>query len=104
MPSTLNNLKHFQKNCSHAVGESKRAVFWSFGFVSAQLQDFSNLLLCQRPMIGSTRQNSKILAPARLQFFFKRPKALMDKLNIRLNDIFPDDFHSRSCRFQPVHS
>jgi hypothetical protein len=35
----------------------------SFGFVSAQLQGYSNLRLRQRPMIGTPRQNSKILAP-----------------------------------------
>jgi len=28
----------------------------------------------RQPMIGTTRQNSKILAPARLQFFCKRSK------------------------------
>ncbi len=35
----------------------------SFGFVSAQLQGFSNVPLRQRPMIGTIRRNSKILAP-----------------------------------------
>jgi len=40
-----------------------RAVFLGFGFVSAQSQGYSNLLLRQRPMIGTTRQNPKILAP-----------------------------------------
>jgi hypothetical protein len=39
------------------------AVFLSFGFVSAQFQGFTNLRLRQRPMIGTTRQNAKILAP-----------------------------------------
>jgi hypothetical protein len=34
-------LEHFQKNCSPAVGENERAVFWSFGFVSAQLSLFA---------------------------------------------------------------
>jgi len=52
--------------------EIKRAVFLGFGFVSAQSQGLSNLLLRQRPMIGTTRQNPKILAPHWLQFFFKR--------------------------------
>jgi len=47
--------------------------FWlRFGSVIPMLRDFSNLLLRQRPMIGTTRQNSKILAPAGLQFFLKR--------------------------------
>jgi hypothetical protein len=38
------------------------AVFLSFGFVSAQLQDSSNLRLRRRPMIGATPQTPKILA------------------------------------------
>jgi hypothetical protein len=33
----LSELEHFQKNCSHVVEESEEAVFWGFGFVSAQL-------------------------------------------------------------------
>jgi hypothetical protein len=51
-------LEHFRKNCSQAVGEKEEAVFLSFGFVSAQLQGLSNLLLRQ-----SLAKNSKILAP-----------------------------------------
>jgi hypothetical protein len=47
----------------------ERAVFLSFGFVSAQLQGLSNLRLRQRPMIGTTRQNSKILASNGYDFF-----------------------------------
>jgi hypothetical protein len=45
------------------LGGGEKAVFWGSGFVSAQLQGFSNLRLRQRPMIGITRQNPKILAP-----------------------------------------
>jgi hypothetical protein len=56
-------LEHFQKNCSHAVRKDEKAVFWGSGFVSAQLQGLSNLRLRQRPMIGTARQNPKILAP-----------------------------------------
>ena len=56
-------LEHFQKNCSPAVREGEKAVFWGSGFVSAQFKGLSNLRLRQRPMIGTTRQNPKILAP-----------------------------------------
>jgi hypothetical protein len=58
--------EHFQKNCSHVVGESEEAVFLGFGFVSAQLQGFSNLRLRQRPMIGTTRQKSKLDLPSKI--------------------------------------
>jgi hypothetical protein len=51
--------EHYQKTCSHAAGEPERAVFLGLGFVSAQLQGFSNLRLRQRPMIGTTRQTQK---------------------------------------------
>jgi hypothetical protein len=38
-------------------------VFLTSGFVSAQSQVATNLLLRQRPMIGTTRQKLKILIP-----------------------------------------
>jgi hypothetical protein len=37
--------EHFQKYCSRSGGNEEKAVFLVFGFVSAQLQGFSNLLL-----------------------------------------------------------
>src|SRR6185437_16248953 len=38
-------LKHFQKRCNHSGEWITRAVFLRFGFVSAQLQGFTNLFL-----------------------------------------------------------
>jgi hypothetical protein len=52
----------FKKTVAMRLGEHEWAVFWGFGFVSAQSQGFANLLLRQRPMIGTSRQNPKILA------------------------------------------
>jgi hypothetical protein len=40
-------VEHFQKCCSHSGEWKLEAVFLSFGFVSAQSQGFSNLLLRQ---------------------------------------------------------
>jgi hypothetical protein len=40
-------LERLKKYCSHSVLRNKEAVFLVFGFVSAQLQGFSNLLLRQ---------------------------------------------------------
>jgi hypothetical protein len=51
-------LEHFQKYCSRSVETLERAVFLVFGFVSAQLQGFSNLLLRR-----SLAKKPKILAP-----------------------------------------
>ena len=48
--------EHFQKNCSHAAGEPERAVFLGCGFVSAQLQGFANLRLCQ--ILATTQKSS----------------------------------------------
>jgi hypothetical protein len=71
---TPGRLERFKKFCSHADGEKERAVFLGFGFVSAQLQGFTNLRLRQRPMIGTTRQNTKNPRSAWLQNFLKRSK------------------------------
>jgi hypothetical protein len=49
-------LEHFQKNCSHAAGELKRAAFLGFGFVSAQSQGFTNLLHHQN--LAKTQKSS----------------------------------------------
>src|SRR5262249_6805777 len=38
-------LERLKKYCSHSAKENERAVFLVFGFVSAQLQGFANLLL-----------------------------------------------------------
>ena len=56
------SLEHFQKCYSHSEEAPEAAVFLGFGFVSAQSQGFSNLLL---------RRSPKILAPNWLQHFFK---------------------------------
>jgi hypothetical protein len=50
----LGALERIKKHCSHLVKSRRKAVFLGFGFVSAQLQGYSNLRL---------RQNPKILAP-----------------------------------------
>jgi hypothetical protein len=54
--ATVEDLEHFQKNCSHAAGKLERAVFLGFGFVSAQLQGFTNLRL--RQSLAKTQKSS----------------------------------------------
>jgi hypothetical protein len=49
-------LEHFHKYCSHSVMVKVRAVFLNFGFVSAQLQGFSNLRL--RQSLAKTQKSS----------------------------------------------
>jgi len=61
----LDELEHFHKCCSGADSGVREAVFLTFDFVLAQSQGYANLLLRQRPMIGTARQKSKILAPLR---------------------------------------
>jgi hypothetical protein len=56
-------LEHFQKNCSHAVGENGKAVFLGFGFVSAQSQGLANLLL--RRSLAKTQKS-----PLRIGYSF----------------------------------
>jgi hypothetical protein len=58
-------IEHFQKNCSHAIGKSEGAIFLSFGFVSAQLQGFSNLRL--RQSLAKTQKSSLRMATVFLQ-------------------------------------
>ena len=48
-------LERLKKFCSHADGEKERAVFLGFGFVSAQLQGFTNLRL--RRSLAKTPKN-----------------------------------------------
>src|SRR5579859_6090378 len=50
--------ERINKFCSRAAGKIKRAVFLGFGFVSAQLQGFTNLSLRR-----SLAKTPKILAP-----------------------------------------
>jgi hypothetical protein len=61
------HIEHFQKFCSHS-GEAKlKAVFLSLGFVSAQSQGFSNLLLRQslaKPQKSSLRIGYNIFSNA----------------------------------------
>jgi hypothetical protein len=52
------SLERIKKYCSRSKGENKMAVFLGFGFVSAQLQGYSNLRLRQ-----SLAKTPKILAP-----------------------------------------
>jgi hypothetical protein len=63
--SVIEPLEHFQKNCSHAVGGGEEAVFWGSGFVSAQLQGFSNLRL--RQSLARTPKSSLRMATVFLQ-------------------------------------
>src|SRR6185312_3133235 len=53
-------LEHFQKCCSHSGGWLERAVFLGFGFVSAQLQGFSNL--CLRRSLAKAQKSSLRIA------------------------------------------
>ncbi len=57
--------ERFQQCCSAAPRPGGVMVFLTFGFVSAQSQVATNMFLRQRPMIGTTRQKSKILIPQR---------------------------------------
>ena len=50
--------ERLKKYCSHPAGWNTEAVFLSFGFISAQLQDCFEPALSPKP-----RQNPKILAP-----------------------------------------
>jgi hypothetical protein len=88
------------------LGESERAVFWSFSFVSAQLQGFANLRLRQRPMIGTTRQNSKILTPHGYSFSSNALTRKSGRRTSRRNDfshkmiflrVTPKGRHSLEC-------
>jgi len=54
----VQGLERLKKYCSHSVRKNKAAVFLGFGFVSAQLQGYSNLRLRQ-----SLAKTPKILAP-----------------------------------------
>src|ERR1700722_9926117 len=46
-PITPTSLERLKKYSSHSVKGIEEAVFLVFGFVSAQLQGFSNLRLCR---------------------------------------------------------
>jgi hypothetical protein len=50
------------------------AVFLGFGFLLVQLQGYSNLRLRRRPMIGTTRQNTKNPRPEWPHYFLNRSK------------------------------
>ena len=63
-------LEHFQKYCSHVGEERREAVFLVFGFVFAQSQAASGMLL--RSSLAKKTKNPR---STWLQYFFKRSKA-----------------------------
>jgi hypothetical protein len=67
---SLADLEHFHKYFSHSAGTNRAAVLLGSGFVSAQSQATPGMLHRQ-----SLARNPKILAPKRLQYFFKRSVA-----------------------------
>jgi hypothetical protein len=62
------NLEHFQKYCGRSARGEARAVFLSFGFVSAQSQGFQT---CSFAKASPKRKNPRSEQP---QYFFKRSK------------------------------
>jgi len=79
-------IERLNKYCSHAgekggkrTGKSEHAVFLGLRFVSAQSQAAAGMLLRQRPMIGSTRSNPKILAPPGYSIFVSPPGLVRKK-------------------------